>query len=61
MRYLTQGLTYQRDVSLEEQAIEPIGESKSDYEAVGEVAKKLGLYKEYTDGMTVKEKIKKWL
>ncbi len=30
----------------------------SDYEAVGEVAKKLGLYEEYTEGMTVKEKIK---
>ena len=30
----------------------------SDYEAVGEVAKKLGLYEEYTDGMTVQEKIK---
>jgi anaerobic selenocysteine-containing dehydrogenase len=44
--------------SIEERAIEPVGESMSDYEAVGEVAKKLGLYDEYTGGMTVKEKIK---
>ena len=29
---------------IEEKAIEPVGESLSDYEAVGEVAKKLGLY-----------------
>jgi len=43
---------------IEDQAIEPIGESLSDYEAVGEIAKKLGLYEEYTDGMTVKEKIR---
>jgi molybdopterin guanine dinucleotide-containing S/N-oxide reductase-like protein len=49
----------QRGMLLEEHAIEPLGESKSDYEAVGEVAKKLGLYTEYTDGMTVPEKIRK--
>jgi len=47
-----------KGVTIEEQAIEPVGESMSDYEAVGEVARKLGLYDEYTDGMTVKEKIK---
>ena len=35
-----------------------LGESLSDYEAVGEVAKKLGLYEDFTRGMTVKEKIK---
>ncbi len=45
-------------IAIEEQAIEPLGESLSDYEAVGEVAKKLGLYDEYTDKMTVDEKIK---
>jgi trimethylamine-N-oxide reductase (cytochrome c) len=39
-------------------AIQPIGESKSDYEAVGEIAKKLGLYEQYTNGKTVEEKIK---
>jgi len=48
-----------RGLTLEKKAIEPVGESKSDYEAVGEVAKKLGLYDKYTDGMTVQEKIKK--
>ena len=40
-----------------EQAIPPIGESKSDYEAVGEVAKKLGMYEEYSSGRTIEEKI----
>jgi molybdopterin guanine dinucleotide-containing S/N-oxide reductase-like protein len=43
---------------LERQAIEPIGESLSDYEAVAEVAKRFGLYDEFTRGMTVEEKIK---
>jgi len=42
----------------EPKCIEPIGESKSDYEAVGEVAKKLGLYEHYTGGKTVEEWIK---
>ena len=42
----------------EPKCIEPIGESKSDYEAVGEVAKKLGLYEQYTGGKTVEEWIK---
>ena len=48
-----------RGMILEDRAIEPIGESKSDYEAVGEVAKKLGVYEQYCDGMTIPEKIKK--
>ena len=42
----------------EEQAIEPIGESVSDYEAVGEVAKKLGVYEEYTRGQTPEDKMR---
>ncbi len=42
----------------EGRCIEPIGESKSDYEAVGEVAKKLGVYEQYTEGRTVEEWIK---
>ena len=45
-------------IAIEEKAIEPLGESLSDYEAAGEVAKKLGLYDEYTDKLTVDEKIK---
>jgi trimethylamine-N-oxide reductase (cytochrome c) len=47
-----------KGISYEKQAIEPIGESKSDYEAAGEVSKKLGLYQKYTDGMNIREKIK---
>jgi trimethylamine-N-oxide reductase (cytochrome c) len=43
---------------IEEQAIEPVGESMSDYEAVGEVAKKLGLWEQYSGGLTIREKIK---
>ncbi len=39
----------------EAQAIKPLGESLSDYEAVGEVAKKLGVYDEYIGGKTVAE------
>lgn len=42
-------------VLYQEQAIEPLGESKSDYEAVGEVAKKLGLYEEFTEGKSIEE------
>jgi trimethylamine-N-oxide reductase (cytochrome c) len=48
-----------RGMLLEDRAIEPLGESKSDYEAVGEVAKKLGLYERYTDGISIPEKIRK--
>jgi trimethylamine-N-oxide reductase (cytochrome c) len=47
-----------RAVSIERQAIKPVGESMSDYEAVGEVAKKLGKYEEYTEGKTVSELMK---
>ena len=38
------------NVLLQKQAIQPIGESKSDYEIVLEVAKKLGKYEEVTEG-----------
>jgi anaerobic selenocysteine-containing dehydrogenase len=44
---------------LQKQAIEPIGESKSDYLISCEVAKKLGIYEEYTESLTVKERIRK--
>ena len=44
-----------RAISIERQAIKPVGEAKSDYEAVGEVAKKLGKYQEYTKGRNLKE------
>jgi molybdopterin guanine dinucleotide-containing S/N-oxide reductase-like protein len=42
----------------EKQCIEPIGESKSDYEIVCLIAEKMGLLKEYTRGRTVKDWIK---
>ncbi len=45
-------------IFLEGRSTEPIGESKSDYEVVCEVARKLGLYEEYTKGKTVEEWIK---
>jgi trimethylamine-N-oxide reductase (cytochrome c) len=45
-------------IFLEGKSIEPVGESKSDYEIVCEVARKLGLYEEYTKGRTVEEWIK---
>ncbi|MBN2063011.1 MAG: molybdopterin-dependent oxidoreductase [Deltaproteobacteria bacterium] len=45
-------------ITYQEQAIKPIGESKSDYEAVLEVAKKMGLYDEVSGGKTSEEWIK---
>lgn len=45
-------------ILLEEQAVPHVGESLSDWEAVGEVAKKLGLYEQYAEG-TEEELIKK--
>ncbi|WP_290995280.1 molybdopterin-dependent oxidoreductase [Gordonibacter sp.] len=42
-------------VLYEDQCIEPLGESKSDWEAVGEVAKKLGLYDAYVEGKSLDE------
>ena len=43
---------------LMKQAIPPIGESKSDYEAVLEVAKKLGRFDDVTEGLTNAELIR---
>jgi molybdopterin guanine dinucleotide-containing S/N-oxide reductase-like protein len=48
------------NVLLANKAIEPIGESMSDYEIVLEVAKKLGKYEEVTEGKTVEE-WRKWV
>jgi len=42
----------------EPRAIEPLGESKSDYEIVCMIAEKLGLLEEYTEGKSVEEWIK---
>ncbi len=49
-----QGVEF-KSVTLQRQAVEPIGESKSDYGAVCEVAKKLGMYEEYTEGKSIEE------
>ncbi len=51
------GVPFQTIV-LQKQAIAPVGESKSDYEAVLEVARALGKNEEVTGGKTVKEWIK---
>ena len=42
----------------ERRCVEPFGESKSDWECVLEVAKKLGLYEELTKGKTIDDCIK---
>jgi anaerobic selenocysteine-containing dehydrogenase len=42
----------------EKKCIEPVGESKSDYETVCMIAEKLGLLEEYTGGKTVEELIR---
>ncbi len=42
-------------VGLQKQAMKPVGESKSDYEIVLEVARTLGLEKEVSEGKTVEE------
>ena len=47
------------DVMLCEKAVEPIGESKSDFEIVYEVAKKLGLEEKLTEGLTTLDLQKK--
>jgi trimethylamine-N-oxide reductase (cytochrome c) len=45
-------------VGLQRQAVKPIGESKSDYEIVLEVAKKLGMYEAVSEGKTLDEWLK---
>ena len=44
-----------QSVAIQEQAITPIGESKSDYEIVLEIAKKLGLGERFSEGKTTKD------
>lgn len=45
-------------IFLEGQSIAPVGEAKSDYEIVCEIAKKLGVYDQYTEGRSVHDWIK---
>jgi molybdopterin guanine dinucleotide-containing S/N-oxide reductase-like protein len=53
------GAAGQRPIlSYQAQAIQPVGESKSDYDIACEIAKKLGIYEELTEGKTVDEWIK---
>jgi molybdopterin guanine dinucleotide-containing S/N-oxide reductase-like protein len=49
-----QGMEFQ-SICFQKQAIEPIGESKSDFEVVLEIAKKLGKYEEVTEGYTYED------
>ena len=42
----------------EGQSVDSIGESMSDYEVVGEIAKKLGLYEEFTKGKSTEDWIR---
>jgi anaerobic selenocysteine-containing dehydrogenase len=42
----------------ERKCIEPLGESKSDWETVCRIAEKLGVLEEYTEGKTVEELVK---
>jgi anaerobic selenocysteine-containing dehydrogenase len=53
----TESVTFEM-VFLEHKCIEPLGESKSDYEIVCMVAERLGLLKEYTEGKSVQDWIK---
>jgi molybdopterin guanine dinucleotide-containing S/N-oxide reductase-like protein len=47
-----------QSAGLQRQAIKPIGESKSDYEIILEVAKKLGVYDEVSEGKSIEEWIR---
>ena len=49
-----QGMEFQ-SIALQKQAIQPIGESKSDFEIVLEIAKKLGKYEEVTEGKSIED------
>jgi molybdopterin guanine dinucleotide-containing S/N-oxide reductase-like protein len=49
-----QGMEFQ-SICFQKQAIQPVGESKSDYEVVLEIAKKLGKYDEVTQGLSIKD------
>src|SRR5208283_3973531 len=49
-----QGVQFQ-SIQIQDKACDPIGESKSDYEVVMEVAKKLGKYDEISKGLTTED------
>lgn len=43
---------------IQDRACDVVGESKSDYEIAAELAKRFGIYEEYTKGLSVEEEIK---
>jgi trimethylamine-N-oxide reductase (cytochrome c) len=47
--------TQHHSVNIQAKAIEPVGESKSDYEVVLEIAKKLGMEQRFSEGKTIRE------
>jgi len=47
-----------RVLNYEEKCIEPLGESKSDYDITCMIAERLGLLKEYTDGRSIQDLVK---
>ncbi len=54
----TDSISYQYDLLyLEKQCIEPIGETKSDWEIVVEIADRLGVKEKYTKGMSEDQRI----
>ena len=44
-----------QSVAIQEKAVEPIGESRSDYEIVLAIAEKLGMGKKFSEGKTIKD------
>jgi molybdopterin guanine dinucleotide-containing S/N-oxide reductase-like protein len=52
------GAVYFQSIALQNQAMHPVGESKSDYEVVQEISKKLGMFEKVTEGRTNSEWIK---
>ncbi len=50
--------TQHHSIAIQEQAIAPVGESKSDYEVVLEVARKLGKYEEFSENKTTRDLIR---
>ncbi len=47
-----------KGILYEEQCVESLGESKSDYDIACLIAERLGILEEYTDGMSIEERIK---
>jgi len=47
--------TQHHSVNIQAQAVKPVGESKSDYEVVLEIAKKLGKEEEFSEGKSIRE------